>query len=126
MLIVYVQLAYVKGFFMVDMKKVGERLQEERQRLGLKQSDVMYKVNITQATLSRYEHGKRMPTLEACLGFYLVGYDLIYLLTGNRDNTSLSTDNLSTDEQQWLSLYQQSTDKLTLLKLVKAFESIKN
>ncbi len=111
---------------MFDMQKVAERLQEERQRLGLKQSEIMDKLHITQATLSRYEHGKRVPTLEACLGFYLVGYDLIYLLTGNRENISPSVDKLSADEQQWLSLYQQSTDKITLLKLVKAFESMEN
>ncbi len=109
---------------MFDMQKVAERLQEERQRLGLKQSEIMDKLHITQATLSRYENGKRVPTLEACLGFHLVGYDLAFLLTGNRDNANLSADSLSPEEQQWLSFYRESKDKQTLLKLVNAFESI--
>lgn len=109
---------------MFDMEKIGERLLEERQRLGFTQYDVLHKIDITQSTLSRYEQGKRVPTLEACVGLHNIGYDVLYLITGNREQESITTDTLTTDEQKWLSLYRSSRDTGTLLKLVTAFESV--
>ncbi len=109
---------------MFDMKKIGDRLLEERLRLGFTQSDVLKKVGLTQSTMSRYEQGKRVPTLEACVNFYNIGYDVLYLITGNREQTDISTNDLTPDEQKWLSLYRQSRDTGTLLKLISAFESI--
>ena len=111
---------------MFDMKKFGERLVAERERLGLTQSDVVKKTpNITQVTLSRYENGTRVPTLQACTDFYNIGYDLMYLVSGEQTATGDINDTaLTPNERQWLGLYRSSRDSGTLLRLVEAFENV--
>lgn len=73
---------------MFDMRIIGERLTEERNRLNLAQTDVTKMADITQATLSRYERGERVPTLEACFHLYNIGYDILYVMTGDRGETN--------------------------------------
>lgn len=106
-----------------DMTNVGERLKQERERLDLTQRQVSELAGITQTTHSRYENGERVPTLEAVFGFHQLGFDVVYLLTGERACPP-SDDTLTPHEREWLTLYRQSNDKVTLLKLAKSFESL--
>lgn len=108
---------------MFDMKKVGERLKEERARLALTQREISNLAGITQTTYSKYELGERTPTLEAVDGFYRLGMDISYLLTGERP--SLGTEApLTTNERVWLQHYRDAKDKIALLKLVAAFNTL--
>lgn len=43
---------------------IGKRIYELRQELDIKQKELAEKVDITEATLSRYENGKRNPNAE--------------------------------------------------------------
>lgn len=105
-----------------DMPNVGERLKRERERLDLTQRQVSELAGITQTTYSRYENGERVPTLEAVFGFHQLGMDVVYLLTGQ--STTVHDETLTPHEREWLTLYRQSNDKVTLLKLAKSFESL--
>ncbi|MDO4427739.1 MAG: helix-turn-helix transcriptional regulator [Moraxella sp.] len=108
---------------MFDMQIIGERLREERTRLNLTQYQLSSMAEVTQSTYSKYERGERVPTLQAVNGFYRLGMDITYLLTGER-STPTEGVHLSTLEQKWLSLYRDSKDKVALMKLAEAFESL--
>lgn len=62
--------------------QLGDRLREERERLGFKQSDFAALAGSTRKTQFNYESGERNPDaayLQAILG---VGADVLYILTG--------------------------------------------
>lgn len=106
-----------------SMADVGHRLKVERQRLQLTQLQASSQAGITQTTYSRYENGERVPTLQAILGFYHMGFDVIYLLTGEREQSDGEVI-LTSHEQDWLDLYRLAKDKAVLFKLVKAFNDL--
>lgn len=110
----------VNNFSMTD---VGHRLKLERERLNLTQLQASSQAGITQTTYSRYENGERVPTLQAILGFYNMGFDVIFLLTGEREPSGGGVD-LTSHEQDWLELYRSAKDKTVLFKLVQAFNSL--
>lgn len=110
----------VNNFSMAD---VGHRLKLERERLNLTQLQASSQAGITQTTYSRYENGERVPTLQAILGFYNMGFDVIFLLTGEREPSGGGVD-LTSHEQDWLELYRSAKDKTVLFKLAKAFNSL--
>jgi len=57
----------------------GQRLKEERQRLGLKQTELAQKIGITEKTISNYETGHfNTPLIEMAR----LGIDIGYLITG--------------------------------------------
>ncbi|MDF5964966.1 helix-turn-helix domain-containing protein [Pseudomonas aeruginosa] len=63
---------------------IGERLSDERKRLGYNQSDFSALAGITRKTLFGYESGERAPDALAlgCLGES--GLDVLYVVTGQR------------------------------------------
>lgn len=100
-----------------------ERLVEERLRLNLRQTDVIKTLEIGPMTLSRYEStGKerRKPSFDVLTGLALMGYDLMYLVTGER-NSSVSADALSKEESELLTLYRRSKSPEHFYKMVKAY-----
>ncbi|WP_019519357.1 helix-turn-helix domain-containing protein [Faucicola boevrei] len=113
-------MSFVNNF---SMEIIGNRLVDERKRLGLTQAQASSQAGITQTTYSRYENGERVPTLQAILGFYNMGFDVIYLLTGEREPSDGEVI-LTSHEQDWLALYRESKDKNSLMKLAKAFNSL--
>jgi len=57
----------------------GQRLKEERQRLGLKQTELAQKVDVSEKTISNYETGHfNTPLVEMAQ----LGIDIGYLVTG--------------------------------------------
>ena len=71
------------------MVSIGQRLREERVRLGLNQEDFAEKSGIHKNSLRHYEQGERSPTLALVLIFQDVGVDIGYVLTGRRSDGSL-------------------------------------
>lgn len=101
---------------------IARRLVAERKRLGLQQDEVRKALGVAYATMSRYENGHRMPEAQQIGKLATLGFDVNYVITGQRP--SLCTTDLSADEQAWLELYHSSTDKIGLNKLVRAYISL--
>ena len=65
---------------------IGERLREERERLGLNQADFAAIGGSTRKTQYNYEAGERAPDGGFLAAIAAVGVDVLYILTGNRAN----------------------------------------
>ncbi|HCF0781092.1 TPA: helix-turn-helix domain-containing protein [Pseudomonas aeruginosa] len=62
----------------------GERLSDERKRLGYNQSDFSALAGITRKTLFGYESGERAPDALALAAWAKSGLDVLYVVTGQR------------------------------------------
>lgn len=74
-----------------------ERLRDERQRLGLSQTELAEAGGVTKKTQGLYERGDRSPSADYLMAISTVGMDLPYLLSGNR-LVPLCSSNASPDE----------------------------
>ncbi|EJK6089269.1 helix-turn-helix domain-containing protein [Pseudomonas aeruginosa] len=63
---------------------IGERLSDERKRLGYNQSDFSALAGITRKTLFGYESGERAPDALALAAWAKSGLDVLYVVTGQR------------------------------------------
>ena len=63
---------------------IGERLSDERKRLGYNQSDFSAMAGITRKTLFGYESGERAPDALALAAWAKSGLDVLYVVTGQR------------------------------------------
>lgn len=63
---------------------MGERLSDERKRLGYNQSDFSALAGITRKTLFGYESGERAPDALALAAWAKSGLDVLYVVTGQR------------------------------------------
>lgn len=63
---------------------IGERLREERDRLGLNQSDFAALGGIGRKTQFNYESGERVPDGAYLAAIAAAGADVLYILTGQR------------------------------------------
>ena len=63
---------------------IGVRLKEERERLGLNQSDFAGVAGVTRKTLFGYETAERAPAGDALAAWAEIGVDVLYVLTGAR------------------------------------------
>ena len=71
---------------------MSEFLKSERNRLNLKQSEVSEKISVGIATYIRWEGGKPIPSDKLALLGEL-GFDVQFIVTGNRSSTRLVIDN---------------------------------
>ena len=101
------------------IKTMGERLTAERLRLNFTQKHVYTALGIGVATLSRYENGHRPLDMLQAHEFAALGYDMHYVLTGQRIGDSAS--DLTESERAWLELYRQADDPNVLMRMAKAF-----
>ena len=99
---------------------ISERLKQERLRLGLKQTDVIKAIDVAIATFSNYETGKRSPDVDFLLKLGALGYDIGYVVTGERLENGMAV--LLPDEQEWLNVYRalESDDRDRLIKMAKS------
>ncbi|MDF5826282.1 helix-turn-helix domain-containing protein [Pseudomonas aeruginosa] len=63
---------------------IGERLSDERKRLGYNQSDFSALAGITRKTLFGYESGGEGPDALALAAWAKSGLDVLYVVTGQR------------------------------------------
>ncbi|WP_201585248.1 helix-turn-helix domain-containing protein [Psychrobacter sp. HII-4] len=70
----------------MELIEVGQRLEEERQRLGLMAVEVYEDptVKIAQTTYKNYETGKRDMPSSLLKKLWDMGFDVMYVLTGQR------------------------------------------
>ncbi|KVX81577.1 helix-turn-helix domain-containing protein [Burkholderia ubonensis] len=72
--------------------KFSERLKVERKRLRMNQTTFAVLGGITKDTQLNYEHGSRRPDSAYLEALAAHGVDIAYLLTGQRNESALSTD----------------------------------
>lgn len=79
---------------------IGERLKEERERLGLNQTDFAALAGASKNTQYNYEKGERSPDANYLAAAALQGVDVLYVVTGNRAPTSEGS--VAADEMEML------------------------
>jgi len=87
---------------------VGERLREERTRLGLKQEAFAQLGGITRNTQGSYEKGERNPDSVYLTAVLKVGVDVLYVLTGRR--TQRAIEGLNEAEETLLDRFRTLSD----------------
>ncbi|MFN4351289.1 MAG: helix-turn-helix domain-containing protein [Hylemonella sp.] len=60
------------------------RITEERNRLGMTQTELASALGLSRNSVTLYEAGKHQPGAEALTGLHRVGIDVLYVLTGMR------------------------------------------
>lgn len=83
------------------------RLIAERDRLGLKQVDLCARIRVSKTTQIQYEQGRRRPDVNYLLDLEKLGFDLMYLLTGERSSNALSVEH-----QNLIDAYQDASPAL--------------
>lgn len=83
----------------------GDRLREERDRLGLNQTDFGALAGVSRGTQKAYELGNSSPSVEYLLALQRIEVDVQYVLTGAR--LSAEPGSLSDDEARLLERYRQ-------------------
>lgn len=73
---------------MID--QIGARLLEERRRLNISQTEMGKLGGVAMRTYHTYETGARMPDAECLANLYQAGVDVLYVVTGVRNNATLS------------------------------------
>lgn len=69
---------------------LGERLKEERIRLGFNQPDFAALVGASKRSMIGWEQGRSSPSGELLSAWAEHGVDVMYVLTGNRTNMEYS------------------------------------
>lgn len=87
---------------------VGERLREERTRLGLNQDAFAQLGGITRNTQGSYEKGERNPDSVYLTAVVKAGVDVLYVLTGRR--TQQAVEGLSEVEAALLNQFRTLSD----------------
>lgn len=63
---------------------IGDRLKEERTRLGLNQTEFASMAGVQKNAQSNYEKGDRNPDAAYLAAIATAGVDVLYIITGNR------------------------------------------
>lgn len=85
---------------------IGERLREERERLGLSQPKFAALAGTTKQTLFSWESGKTAPDGFQLAAFAEAGVDVQYVLVGDRDEPPAPV--LTAEEQTMLNYFRES------------------
>lgn len=76
----------------IQMSDFGRRLREERERLGLNQTELGDLADVKKNAQSNYEQGLRYPSADYLQRLAQAGADVLYILTGQRTTGVLSPD----------------------------------
>lgn len=99
----------------------GERLREERLRLGLKTQDDLAQIGgVNRNTQGSYEKGERNPDSAYLAAVAAAGVDVLYVLTGAR--TPRPSEGLSVAEEKVLDNYRSlpEEDQASVRRLTNA------
>lgn len=97
----------------------GERLRQERSRLGLSQKDFAALFGKKNMAVMRYEKGERVMGQDDLESLHAQGVDVYYLITGERTQPDL----LSDEAKELLKLWDvvEPNQRETLMTLVRNF-----
>lgn len=104
------------------MLNIGERLREERVRLGYNQADFAAIASVAKTSQFNYEKGDRSPDAVYLEAVSLKGVDVLYVLTGKRSHPE--SYRLSNDAAELVQIFDKlgEGDRAILLRTAKAFE----
>lgn len=85
------------------MSTLGDRLREERERMGLNQTDFAKLAGGSRSAQASYERGEKVPGGGYLTAMSSVGVDILYVLSGQR---TPRTGNLSGDEEELILAYR--------------------
>jgi transcriptional regulator with XRE-family HTH domain len=89
------------------MVHLGQRLREERVRVGLSQTELAAVGGLQQRAQLNYESGARSPDANYLLALKSVGVDIVYVLTGQRAALAGDVaDRLDDDEREIVRKYR--------------------
>lgn len=91
--------------FSIQMSGIGERLREERERIGLSQGAFGEIGGVKANAQGNYEKGERFPDAAYLAAVAERGVDVLYIVTGQR--TPLPAASLSAAEADLLSHYRE-------------------
>lgn len=97
----------------------GERLRQERLRLGLSQKDFAALFGKKTMAAFRYEKGERVMGQDDLEALHAAGVDVYYLITGERTRLDLLSDDAKELLKLWDSVELSQRD--TLMTLVRNF-----
>lgn len=86
---------------------VGDRLREERKRIGVSQADAGLLAGVSREQFSRYEGGA-MPGADVLVRLLGHGFDVNFVLGGSR---TLSEDTLTDLEQELLQYFRRTDNE---------------
>lgn len=100
---------------------IGERLKEERSRLGLSQTDLGAAGGVGKTTQINYEKGSGSPDAKYLAAAAELGVDVLYVVTGERKPTAAGS--ISTEAAKFLEVYQHigEPDREVLFRMASAF-----
>jgi transcriptional regulator with XRE-family HTH domain len=99
---------------------IGERLKEERVRLGFNQADFAAFAGVAKTSQFNYEKGERSPDAAYLAAVAERGVDVLYVVTGERKPTP--ADCFTTDEAGLLGYYRSmpESDRQTMVRMAFA------
>lgn len=93
------------------MRSVGSRLREERIRLGFSQRDVAAHAGVNKRSQLRFEVNAFTPDARYLERAASMGFDVLYVITGNRRHTTPALSLLSERESAMLSRFDFADKK---------------
>ena len=94
---------------MENISHFGNRLKEERKKLGLTQAQAAEKCGVVREMWGKYESGQFWPNCEVIFSFISLGADVSFLFAGKKP--SENSDGLREDEKELLDYYRSATVK---------------
>ncbi|MGE8065565.1 helix-turn-helix domain-containing protein [Pseudomonas sp. NPDC089569] len=100
---------------------IGERLKEERVRLGFNQADFAAFAGVAKTSQFNYEKGDRSPDAAYLAAVAEKGVDVLYVVTGERK--PLSSTCMTPDASDFFAVYQlvSEADRDVLFRTAQAF-----
>lgn len=89
---------------------IGLRIREERERLGLTQTQFAAAIGASKKSQIRYEDGSSSPDIDALIAWAEIGLDPMYVLSGVRQG-EMSSGALPADELVLLDAYRGLSPK---------------
>lgn len=86
---------------------IGQRLWQERTRLGLTQTEMAQRGGVVMRTYADYESGRSSPKAENLQQWAGSGVDVLYVVTGQATGSKLSADEMTV-----LGYWRESPDEL--------------
>lgn len=96
------------NFYLGKFVTIGKRLKEEREKLGLNQTDFAGIGGVGRKSQFNYEEGERQPDASYLVAIAGAGVDVLYVLTGQRGVAPAAP--LPPDEAALLDNYRHSPE----------------